>query len=174
MKKIILCVCSVMLLLVGCNNKGNKAKIDESKVIVEIPDANFKAYLLENFDKNSDGKISLAEAKRVKEINCSGKNIKDLTGIDKFANIVSLDCSNNQLDDIEIQYNKKLNKINTKGNNDSFVIYIGMSSQLKNPKFKPLQANKPPDNVSVALYILDPKKCTVDEDITSVTIYFED
>jgi len=47
------------------------------------------------FDTNNDGMISVLKAKTVKEIDCSNRNIKDLTGIEKFENLERLICSNN-------------------------------------------------------------------------------
>ena len=147
-----------------------------SDVQVEIPDANFKAYLLENFDKNNDGKISLSEAEAVKEINCSGREIKNLAGIEKFINIESLDCSNNKLDDIEIQHNKKLNKLACKGNNVPFAIYIGMSSPLKNSAMKTPTAGTTPTNESMSTITtpLDESKCSYDKDGTNIFINIGD
>ena len=167
MKKIILSlsVCSMMLLLSNCKD-----------VIVEIPDANFKAYLLENFDTNNDGNISQSEADAVKEINCSGREIKDLAGIEKFTNLESLDCSNNKLDDIEVQHNKKLNKLACKGNNIPFAIYIGMSSPLKNSAIKEPAAGNTPSNESMSTITtpLDNSKCSYDKDNTNVFINIGD
>ena len=181
MKKIILLmsVCFVVSLLSNCTNSGNKAnkendnKTEISDDIVEIPDANFKAYLLEYFDKNKDGEISMSEANAVKGINCSGKNIKDLTGIENFVNIESLDCSNNQLSDIEIQKNKKLNKLACKGNNEGFQIYFGISSPLKNPEFQTPAAGGPPQNVSSTVNPLDVNKCSYD-DGTLIMVLFDE
>ncbi len=65
---------------------------------IAIPDANFKAFLVANYDQNMDGEISVAEAESVTgALNCSGQNIADLTGIGYFVNIAELDCCNNQL-----------------------------------------------------------------------------
>ena len=162
MKKFILffSVCSVLLLFSNCTEK-----------IVEIPDANFKAYLLENFDKNNDGNISLSEAKAVKEINCSGKGIKDLTGIQMFANLESLDCSNNMLDDVETQKNKKLNKLICTGNNAPFTIYIGMSGQLRNANVRKPKDNEPTQDVSMFTNPIDNNKCTYDAGTVIVINY---
>jgi len=159
----------MLLLFSNCSDKGKN-------VIVEIPDANFKAYLLENFDTNSDGNISQSEAEAVKEINCSGREIKNLAGIEKFINLESLDCSNNKLDDIEIQHNKKLNKLACKGNNVPFMIYIGMSSPLKNPSIKAPTAGTTPSYESMATITtpLDESKCSYDKDGTNVFINIGD
>ena len=169
MKKIILSlsVCLMVLLFSSCDNK-------DSKVIVEIPDANFKTYLLENFDKNSDGNISLSEAKAIKDINCSGKYIADLTGIEKFENLESLDCSNNELNELEVRYNRKLNKLVCNGNNEPLYIYIGMTSPLKHANVKTPNPNEPPKDVSMMASPLDESKCTYDKESTNVVVCFDD
>ncbi|CAL2083718.1 leucine-rich repeat domain-containing protein [Tenacibaculum sp. 190524A02b] len=81
--------------------------------IVNIPDANFKNALLNHnplIDTNKDGEIQITEAEAATEINVSGKNINDLTGINAFKNIKILRCSNNNLTNLEltIHYSLKL------------------------------------------------------------------
>ena len=58
-------------------------------------DENFKAYCVENFDANGDGRITLEEAQAVTAIDCSGKNIASLAGIEYFSNLKALNCSDN-------------------------------------------------------------------------------
>jgi Leucine-rich repeat (LRR) protein len=169
MKKVILSLgaCSILFLFSNCTDK-------DSKVILEIPDAKFKTCLLENFDKNADGKLSLSEAKAIKEINCSGMEIEVLDGIEKFTNLESLDCSNNRLDELELRYNKKLNNLVCTGNNAPLTIYIGMSSPLRNPNIRKPQANEPPQTENMAVKPIDAGKIIYDEDKTNIMIYFED
>jgi Leucine-rich repeat (LRR) protein len=169
MKKMILSlgVCSMLFLFSGCANK-------DGSVILEIPDAKFKTYLLQNFDKNADGKLSLTEAKAIKEINCSGMEIEVLDGIEKMANLESLDCSNNKLDELELRYNKKLNKLVCTGNNVPLTIYIGMSSPLRNAEIRKPKANEPPQNANMAIKPIDASKITYDENKTNIMIYFDD
>ena len=66
--------------------------------IVNIPDENFKQYLLENKQINSNGdkEITYEEAKNYEAIiDVSDKNIEDLEGIEAFVNIAALDCRTN-------------------------------------------------------------------------------
>ena len=162
--KTFLSVCMVILLFSGCSN--------DSKVIVEIPDANFKAYLLEKFDKNKDGNISLSEAKAVKEINCPGKDIESFNGIEKFINITLLDCSNNKLDELDIRYNKKLNKLVCKGNIPGMFIYVPMSGKLRNQNIPMPKANETPSTSALTLKPLS-NNCTYDEGIIVVLQFDE-
>jgi Leucine-rich repeat (LRR) protein len=146
----------------------------DRKIILEIPDAKFGAYLLENFDKNADGKISLYEAKAIKEIRCPGMEIESLDGIEKFVNLESLDCSNNRLDELELRYSKKLNKLVCTGNNVPLTIYISMSSPLRNPDIRKPAANESPQNIVTSGSPVDAAKITYDEDKTNIMIYFDE
>ncbi|MDD6773223.1 MAG: BACON domain-containing carbohydrate-binding protein [Bacteroidales bacterium] len=60
---------------------------------INIPDANFKAYLVENFDKNGDGEISALEAEAVTHLSVSTREIKSLEGIGYFINLQWLVCT---------------------------------------------------------------------------------
>ncbi|WP_233883462.1 T9SS type A sorting domain-containing protein [Tenacibaculum piscium] len=67
---------------------------------VNIPDVNFKTYLLENstINKNNDANISVAEAASFTgEIILFKKDISNLTGIEAFTALTKLDCSSNPL-----------------------------------------------------------------------------
>jgi len=69
---------------------------------VEIADANFKTYLLNNFDTDKDGRISTDEAKKVIVIDCSSKGIKSLSGIRCFSELTSLNCSGNEISSLSL------------------------------------------------------------------------
>ncbi|MDR1814846.1 MAG: hypothetical protein LBR18_08390 [Tannerella sp.] len=172
MKRVLLSVCFSAILLSACGGKGAKSNND-ANTPVEIPDANFGAYLLENFDQNNDGVITVSEAEAVKDINCSGKEIADLTGIEKFANLESLNCSNNKLDELELRYNKKLNKLVCTGNNTPLTIYIGMSSPLRNQNVQRPKNNEPPSTANMMLP-LDVSKCTFDHNSTNIYLSFDE
>jgi hypothetical protein len=66
--------------------------------IVNIPDANFKARLIElGVDTNADGQIQESEALVVTTLDVSSSNITSLTGILAFQNLQMLRCYNNQI-----------------------------------------------------------------------------
>lgn len=67
-----------------------------------IPDANFKAYLLQEFDTDKDGKLTQEEADRVDQIYVSRKNIQSLKGIEYFRNLQVLQCYGNQLTTLDV------------------------------------------------------------------------
>jgi hypothetical protein len=73
--------------------------------IINFPDANFKAKLLQHngLDANADGQIDQAEAASYNNpLRLSNSNIRDLSGIEYFTNVLELYCSNNQLTTLTI------------------------------------------------------------------------
>lgn len=50
----------------------------------------------EKIDANNDGEISIAEAERVNFINVGGLDVADLSGIEYFTNLTSLNCNKGQ------------------------------------------------------------------------------
>lgn len=76
--------------------------------IINIPDANFKAYLVENFDTDKDGEISDEEAYEVTSIWCDTMNINSLQGIEYFTSIRKLYCPGNKLTSLDVSKNSVL------------------------------------------------------------------
>jgi hypothetical protein len=79
--------------------------------IVNIPDANFKAYLVGNtaINTNGDAEIQVSEASAFSGvINCPNLSISDLTGIEAFINITELHCYSNQLTNLDVATNTAL------------------------------------------------------------------
>lgn len=64
---------------------------------ISVPDANFKNYLIYNFDTDGDGEISKEEALAVRKIDIAASllTIRSLSGIENFTNIEKLNCSSN-------------------------------------------------------------------------------
>lgn len=79
--------------------------------IINIPDPNFKQYLIQHWDSNRDGEISISEIKDVETLACSGKEIKSLEGIQYFENLTVLECSNNELTHLDVSKNIKLESL---------------------------------------------------------------
>mgnify|MGYP000276788896 CR=1 FL=1 len=78
---------------------------------VNIPDANFKAYLVENtsINTNGDTEIQVSEASAFTgEISCIGQSISDLTGIEAFTALTELDCGLNNLTSLDLFNNAAL------------------------------------------------------------------
>ena len=79
---------------------------------IEIPDANFKKYLVDNFDKDGDGEISPDEAAAIEEVKCPTNAISSVKGIEAMPNLVSISLAGGTiggiLESIDVTANKKL------------------------------------------------------------------
>lgn len=86
---------------------------------VNIPDANFKAYLVgeTSINTNGDTEIQVSEAQAYTgTINVYNENIADLTGIEAFTSITALDCQFNQLTSMDLSSNTALTQLYCKQN----------------------------------------------------------
>lgn len=68
-----------------------ECKIDSKENII-FEDANFKAYMIKNFDTDGDGEISYEEALAITMIDVDTDNIESLAGIEHMANLTELNC----------------------------------------------------------------------------------
>ena len=68
-----------------------ECKIDSKENII-FEDANFKAYLVANFDTDGDGEISKEEALAITEIIVGTQDLESLAGIEHMANLTELRC----------------------------------------------------------------------------------
>jgi hypothetical protein len=87
--------------------------------IVNIPDANFKNYLVNNsaINTNSDTEIQCSEAAAFTgTINCSNMSISSLTGIEAFINLTSLICYTNPLGSLNVSQNGALTNLDCNSN----------------------------------------------------------
>lgn len=100
--------------------------------IITIPDANFKAKLLEanptnsiaynenstyiTIDTNNDGEIQVSEAQNVSGLDVRNSAISDLTGISSFTNLLGLDCSYNSLTSLTIDSSIAIGYLNASHN----------------------------------------------------------
>ena len=111
---------------------------------VNIPDTNFKTYLLSNSDinKNGDNEIQVSEANTFNgKIDCSGKDIYTLEGIEAFINLKEINCDFNNLSSLDLSKNSSLialycmaNKLTSldTSNNKYLVTLSCYSNQIKN------------------------------------------
>lgn len=78
---------------------------------IHIPDANLKAYLLALFDDDEDGEISVAEAENVQNVNCSGRSISSIVGLQDCPNLKYLNLNGNNVSVIDLPNLQKLETI---------------------------------------------------------------
>lgn len=83
-----------------------------------IPDSNFEDKLIAlGIDKDGkNGKVESMNIANLITLNVSNSNITDLTGIEDFSSLTSLDCSSNQLKSVNVSKNKSLTKLNASKN----------------------------------------------------------
>jgi hypothetical protein len=100
---------------------------------VYIPDANFKAYLVENswINTNGDLEIQESEAKVYDDhLDCGFRNFSDLTGIEAFTNIKTLVCSGNQFASLDLSQNTALNLLRCGQNEQLTSLDLGQNTAL--------------------------------------------
>lgn len=100
--------------------------------VVNIPDSNFKSYLVgnSNINTNGDAEIQLSEANNFNGfIDCSFKNITDLTGIETFVKINQLICNDNLLTNLDTSKNINLVSLEC-GNNRLVSLVVSPSATL--------------------------------------------
>ncbi|MDH4460282.1 MAG: hypothetical protein QE277_02600 [Flectobacillus sp.] len=98
---------------------------------VEIPDPNFEKYLVLNKidkDEQINGKMKRDDAKNITRLDLINNNIKSLCGIEAFKDLQWLDCTNNQLTNLDLSDNIQLVLLNCGGNN---LMYLDLSNNIQ-------------------------------------------
>ncbi|MBR3058923.1 MAG: DUF4214 domain-containing protein [Clostridiales bacterium] len=123
-----------------------------------FPDEAFRQYItLEIDNAPQDGWLSEKEIKAAVVLDCSGKGIGSLEGIDYFSNLQYFDCSSNNLVTLDLKSNKELFRLNCSKNPELYGLYISKLEKLEivyssdcgistlnvsmNPNLKTLEAN---------------------------------
>jgi len=76
--------------------------VDVPIVEASFPDPNFRAFVEEQYDTDDSGVLEQDELNAVRVMQCKGKEIADLTGIEHFTSLEKLDCSSNQLTTLDV------------------------------------------------------------------------
>ena len=103
------------------NNCGsvtsNEANL-QSFTYTQIPDANFEAALeaLGYDDISGDNKVPTFYIESITSLNVSNKSISDITGIEAFVSLQSLNIKNNNLSSIDISKNINLTNLSAQDN----------------------------------------------------------
>lgn len=74
----------------------------------EYPDAAFRGKVMELVDTNQNGLISKTEERSCSELQISGADIIDLTGLDRLSSLRILNCADNHLKTLDISRNPAL------------------------------------------------------------------
>jgi hypothetical protein len=107
--------------------------------VINFPDANFKAKLLASsttnsiattflgvkikIDANDNGEIEVSEITDVRKLTLNNSGISSLEGIINFASLYELNCSNNQLTNLNLNGLAFLDKVNCSFNQLTSLVY---------------------------------------------------
>ena len=82
-----------------------------------VPDDNFENALINlGLDNILDNYVATASIDTVTILNVSSKNIADLTGIEDFTALLELNCSENQLSELDVSHNTYLSTLDCSDN----------------------------------------------------------
>ena len=167
MKKRHLCVIAALGLMLGLGGCKEKEKEKENKDPYEringeialseanFPDANFRSYIAMYRD-DGNGSLSDEELAEIYTLSLDGMEIADLTGIEVFFNLGKLTCTYNQLTELNLSKNQKLEIVDCSKNQLTVLDVSGnkklealscSNNQLtkldvsKNPKLRSLSCN---------------------------------
>ena len=90
--------------------------VPEGSVVINetnFPDENFRDYVSDNFDTDENGTLSASEIAAVKSIDVSGSNVSDLTGIEHFSALRSLDTGDCWITNLDLSANAALEQLNS-------------------------------------------------------------
>lgn len=122
----VLLVLGVVLLGRSCRNRSDDMPIDEAT----FPDADFRAFVQSELIHAAPDRFTAAEADAVTCIDCSGRNIQSLAGVECFRALAELDCSANYLEALNLNENKELQALRC-GNNLISSLDVKGCSKLK-------------------------------------------
>lgn len=106
-----------LLALSACGMTDDPREDEKRLSYPPIPDPAFEEYLLETYDLNADGRFSYYEAERILRIDCSGRGIASLSGIEHFIQLRELYCSDNQIENLDLGENIELQVVDCARNN---------------------------------------------------------
>lgn len=81
-----------------------------------IPDARFRAYLAQTFDRDGDGFLNGEERQAVRSLFVQEMGIQSLEGVGYFPQLESLNCWRNELTELDLRGNPALQNIACGGN----------------------------------------------------------
>jgi len=93
-----------------------------------FPDANFRNFILNNYDFDKDGFITCIQAHNVKVLDIAGLNIADLTGICYFVNLQTLNVPNNNLTSLDVTCLAHLQTLNVQDNQLTWLNVNGLGN----------------------------------------------
>ena len=118
----------------GSGNDNNDDFPEDMELM--FPDPIFRAYVMDMFDTDKDGRISKEEAEKVTYINVNGyaavkgyaEEIASLEGVQYFTNLTRLVCDNNKLTELDLTHNTALTELSCSYNQLTTLNVIGCSA----------------------------------------------
>ena len=80
-----------------------------------FPDSNFRKFV-KKYDRDQNGILSQSELAKVTDLNCRGKSITSLEGIEHFTSLKELNCRDNQLTELDVSNNSELKSLDCRDN----------------------------------------------------------
>ena len=80
-----------------------------------FPDSNFREFV-KKYDRDRNGTLSKDELAKVTDLNCRGKSITSLEGIEHFTSLKELNCRDNQLTELDVSNNSELKSLDCREN----------------------------------------------------------
>ena len=80
------------------------------------PEERFETYLCQEYDRNGDGELDRDECLAVDTIIWQGEDLVSVEGLQRFENLVYLDCSNNHISGLDFSKNLKIRHVDVVGN----------------------------------------------------------
>ena len=93
-----------------------------------FPDENFRKFISDKFDKFGNGYLTKNFIDKITVLECTGKEIKSLQGIEYFRNLTNLNCNVNKLKELDISKNTKLTALHLRFNH---LIKIDISNKKR-------------------------------------------
>ena len=103
--------------------------LERNATVIEIADANFRTYIMANFDTDGNGYLTANEAAAITTINISGQTISSVNELKYMPALTSLTLSGcTSIDSINLTVNTALQTLNLSGNNLSKIDVSGLTA----------------------------------------------
>ena len=122
----------VSLLILSFGSCASDDTVASEMQFISIPSRSFEEALIStgvDADGILNGKIATTDISKIIFLGLSEQNISDLSGIEHFSGLKKLDCSNNQLSNLDLSQNKELKELDF-SNNQVINIDVSQNSAL--------------------------------------------